>query len=208
MLRAIRTRWLRMASPGRGRLADDVQTAGPLAIQAEILRAGHGDRHLRQLGAEQPDAVSILGDTAPEPLVGDINERRQRAALEHIQQLTPLGLAEISTRRVVTGSVQQDDGARRQAVQRPQHLVELHASGRGIEVGIPLQLQPTSRQQRNVVRPRRRADVNNCVRLCRAEELGPQSQRAASAGRLDRAHPIRGQCRMPFAQDEPAPLPG
>jgi len=178
------------------RCADQVQQAGALAIQSEVLRARHRAQHLRQLGAEQPRPEGIGVGAFAESLVGHVDERHQLAALHQREQLAPLRWREIGPRGVVTGGMQQHHGACRQPLERRGHRLELHPTGGRVEVRIALELEAAAREERRVVRPRGRAHVHHGVRGGRADQLRAEAQRSTAARRLYAADPARGERRM------------
>ena len=99
--------------------------------------------------------------------------------------------------------MQQQHRARRQPLERRRHRVELHPAGGRIEIWIVLESHSAPRQQRGVIRPRGGAHMHDRVRRGRADELRPQSQGAASAGRLHGAHAC-GEARLVLvAEDQP-----
>ncbi len=117
----MRTSWVSTASAALTFSLTHVQSAGALPIETEIFRARHRNRDLGKFGAEQAHAEGILGDSGTEPLVSHIDERQEVAALEELEQLAPLRLAQIRTRGVVAGGMQQHHRTRRQLVERAQH---------------------------------------------------------------------------------------
>ena len=124
----------------------------------------------------------------------------QLAALDQRQQRAPLLLRQVRAGGVVTGSVQQHHGARRQALERGRHGLELHPAGRRVEVRIRLELEPAPGQERHVVRPGGRAHVHHRV----AARRGGSARRRDAArrsrpgtARCARGRPLSAACCAP-----------
>ncbi len=163
-----------------------LERARALAIQTEVLRAGHRDQHFRQLRGEQARAEGVFRETLPEALVRHVDVGNEAVLLHELQNVAPLLLRQIGTRRVVAGAVQQHDVPLRQLFQRVHHRAEVHAARGIVVIRIALELDARAGEQRNVVRPRRRADVNRRIGIGVVNQLGADAQRAAAARGLDR----------------------
>src|SRR5450830_946198 len=90
------------------------QRADTVAIQAEVLRAGAGDQHFRQLGREQPHRPGVLLQAVAKALVGEVDQRQQVALAHDLQDLAPVLLGQVETGRVVgdkVGAQAQGSGA-------------------------------------------------------------------------------------------------
>ncbi len=125
------------------------------------------------LGSEEARTERILDDAGAEALVRHVDVGREAATLHEGEHIAPLLLGKIRAGRVVTGGVQQDQRALRQLVQVVHHAAEVDAAGLAVVVRVALELDARAREQRNVVGPRRRADVDGGVRVSPADQLRP-----------------------------------
>ena len=183
-MRASRPSWpLAMAARSARRGQRD-QQAGALAVEPEVLGAGHGHQHLGDLAREHADRGRVALEVVAEPLVGEVDERQQAAPRDDVGDGGPLRDGQVLAGRVVAAGMQHDDGARGQGLEVGGHAVELDRVLRGGVVGIALDLEPRAAEQRDVVRPGRVADVHRGVRARDAQQLGAEAQRTAAAGRL------------------------
>jgi hypothetical protein len=83
--------------------------------------------------------------------------------LQQLGDLFPFGRRQVGTGRVVTAAVQQHDVAGRDAAERVEHALELEPVCRSVVVRVALQCEPGAAEQRFVIRPGRRADVDHRV---------------------------------------------
>ncbi len=185
-----------------GSVGDDVQHTDALAVQAEVLRTRHRDQQLGQFGGEQPDAEGILILPGAEPLVGHVDIRKEPVAPEQWHEFLPLGLRQIGTGRVVAGGVQQHHITGWQRLQRVAHGAKIDRAPGRLVIGVMAELQPGTRQQRHMIRPRRRADVHRGLRRGQTHQLRPQAQCPATTRALDRADPGGREDRVVGAENE------
>ena len=75
------------------------------ALQDWLVR----DNHFIAALEHQPDTIGVLVESAPEALVGDVDERDQPALADHVADPSPLLLVEVRAGRIVTAGMQHDD---------------------------------------------------------------------------------------------------
>ena len=73
----------------------------------------------------------ILLETAPEALIGDVDERQQSALGDDASDLVPLVVGEVGAGRIMAAAVKQHDVARTRVVQRIDHRLEADGTRRG-----------------------------------------------------------------------------
>src|SRR5205807_273592 len=95
---------------GRRRLVDDVQRAGALAIESEVLRAGRRAQHLGKLGAEQAHRECVRLQACAEALVGVLTCTTESGAAARMSSAPsrsapqPPGACTVRTRAVTRAS--------------------------------------------------------------------------------------------------------
>ena len=122
----------------------------------------------------------------PHTLISQIHEYSEALSDRHISNHRPLLERQISARRVVTASVQKNHIARLGSFQIINHAREINTVRSGVVIAVRGELQAHRSHKRNVNGPRGIADPNSGIGRCRGQHLGCNSQRTATAGRLDR----------------------
>jgi hypothetical protein len=123
----------------------------------------------------------------------------ETAPLAQLRQRFPLLVRQIGAARVVAAAVDQHELAGLRLVELAHHRVEIHAMARVVVVRVRVELEARHLQQRDVVRPRRIADVDARVRLAAREQMPGDAQPPAAARRLHGRHATGFQCRMILA---------
>ncbi len=177
----------------------EARSAHALAIEPEVLRARRHDDDFRQPRGHEARAVRVLVEPFGETLIREVDERHETALLAELRQRFPLLVREIGAARVVTAAVNQHELAGLRLVELADHRVEVHAVVRVVVVRVGLELEARHLQQRNVVRPRRVADVHARVRLAAREQMPGDAQAAAAARRLHGRHATGFERRMILA---------
>ncbi len=186
---------------GLGRRRQRAHKTRALAVQPEVLRARVGDQQLRQTLGEGPHAVPVVVESVTQPVVRDVDERREPALERQIADGVPLRVRQVRAARVVAAAVQQDDVVTTPLRQRRVHGVEVDRVCLEVVVRIRVDLQAGVPQQWFVVRPRGCTEPQSGARSQALDELGAQTQRSAPPRCLDGADTAVGQRRV-FAAEE------
>jgi len=160
------------------------QGTDTLAIETEILVAAIGDQQFGAVRRDYADAGGILGKPVAQPLIGEIDEGQQTAFGHNFGQRLPLRHIEIGAGWIVTAAVQQYRVPAFGVGQGIDYFIEAKPLSCDIDVPVRCQLQSRRVEDRGMVRPGWRTDMDPCVGLCPSDQFGAQSQRASAAGRL------------------------
>src|SRR5690606_26620626 len=141
-----------------------------------------GDKRFWNRGNDLAGAIAILLDSVAETEIGKVDEGQRASAGERGGNLIPLLVGKVSASRVVAAAVQQHDIAGAQLVQRGKHLIELHATGRDIEIGVSRGLETRLDGDRVVVGPGRIGHVDRRTGAGTVDQLHQDPERTGAAG--------------------------
>jgi hypothetical protein len=148
-----------------------MKAARPLRVETEVFGEGLGDEHLQTEGGEVTYGEAVVGEvTGSESLVGAVEEGEETCVLNHGRNLAPLILRRIKSSRVVGASLEDDDAASWRCSEVAQHALDVKRLGLLRVVRVVLYLQPSVCEDRNVIVPCRRREVD----LRTLEELGEE----------------------------------
>ena len=158
----------------------DDQCTHAVAIQAEVLRAGAGDQHFRQLGGKQAHRPGVLLQAIAKALVGEVDQRQQLAFTHDLQDLAPVILGQVKAGRVMAARVQQYHVALGHAGQGCQHRRHIQAVV-AAHVRVMADLEPGLGKNGFVDRPGRVAQPHATARQAVGDKVGTQAQGAGAA---------------------------
>lgn len=135
-----------------------------LTIESEILRERLADDHVEALGCEVADRPRVVRAAVcrqrAEALVCAIEEREQVASFHDRCDLGPLCLAVVCAGGVVAAGLEDEDAMFGRGVQACHQRREVSCQCGGREVVIGLYLETGVEEERDVVAPGGRADVD------------------------------------------------
>lgn len=136
------------------RCRNEMEGAGALTVQTEVLGEGLRDAQLEPLLDEILDRPRVANEIARrEALVRGVEEGEVVALLHDGGDLFPLVLGGIDAGGVVGAGVQEDHGAGGRCLQRGEHAVEVEALCLLVEVGVGGELEADVGEDLVVVRP-------------------------------------------------------
>ena len=188
------------ASPLRRR-GHEARGADALAVQPEVLRARRHDDDLGQPLGHEPHAVRVLFEPFGKALVREVDERHEAAPLAQIRERLPLLLRKIGAARVVATAVNQHELAGIAARASPASPRSRRDAWRSRSTD-RCRAEARDLQQRQMIRPRRIAEVDARVRLRARDQMAGDAQAAAAARRLHRRYAARLQRGMVRAVEE------
>ena len=129
------------------------QNAGPLAVDAKVLRAACRNQTFRHSRSHRTGARRIRVQTVAKALIGDVDHRRGTGVLQNLNHLGPLVHRQVGAGRVVAAAVQQNHVVFGRGFQVFDHRVERHAARFAVEIAIRHHLDAQILQDRQMVRP-------------------------------------------------------
>ena len=196
-----------------GRGGNEVECAGALAIQTQVLGKRLGDDELEPLLNEEADGAGVTIEVArSESLVGAIEEGEVLLCRHQLGDLAPLGRGGVDTCRVVGASVEEDDAVLGGLGKSALHAVNVEALGGLVEVGVGGDGNADVGEDLVVVGPCRVADVDGAVGTVDLVELGEEesAQVDGTSARdgLNRGDALLGNGGRGGANEELAGLAG
>ena len=159
---------------GGGGGGDEVEGAGALAVEAEVLGEGLRDAAFEAELDEVADGPGVVFEVAAgEALVGAVEEGEEGALAHDGRDLFPLVAGGVDAGGVVGAGVEEDDAAGGGGAQGREHIVEIEHFGFRGEVGVGGDGEVHVREDLVVVGPCRGAEVDR-LRVWAREEFGEE----------------------------------
>ena len=152
-------------SIGRGS-SDEVEAAGTLTVQAEVLCVRLGNAELKALLDKVSDRPAISRKISRgEPLVGRVEEGKVLLRPDDLRDLLPLVLCGVDTRRVMSAGVEHDNAALVRILYRINDTVKVETPRLLGKVRVCLVREADVGEDLEVVRPRGVGEVDGALRL-------------------------------------------
>jgi len=142
-------------------VAHNVESASTFTVKSHNLSERLSNNHLEASIKEISKTISIgIEETRSETLVGSVKEGEKVVLGTDIGDLGPLSLTGVNTSRVVSTSVEEDNGSRLGFSEIFKHSVDIETLSLGVEVSVLMHGKSSGCEYLVMVSPGRVGDVN------------------------------------------------